>query len=95
MAPEKITMAKGGADLAAVMGRTEDEEMPVFQNGAFQVDGGEVAVDRKVLVDQEFLDEYVPRGGIDRHTMRDLIAKIRIVRGKDFQCDEVRKQCKV
>ncbi|RZB51245.1 beta-1,2-xylosyltransferase-like [Glycine soja] len=88
MAPEKITMAKGGEDLAAVMGRTEDEEMPVFQNGAFQVDGGEVAVDRKVLVDQEFLDEYVPRGGIDRHTMRDLIAKIRIVRGKDFQCDE-------
>ncbi|KAG4399909.1 hypothetical protein GLYMA_08G324800v4 [Glycine max] len=88
MAPEKITMAKGGEDLAAVMGRTEDEEMPVFQNGAFQVDGGEVVVDRELLVDQEFLDEYVPRGGIDRHTMRELIAKIRIVRGKDFQCDE-------
>lgn len=92
MAPEKITMAKGGEDLAAVMGRTEDEEMPVFQNGAFQVDGGEVVVDRELLVDQEFLDEYVPRGGIDGHTMRDLIAKIRIVRGKDFQCDEVRRE---
>ncbi|XP_028214373.1 beta-1,2-xylosyltransferase-like isoform X1 [Glycine soja] len=87
MVPERIAMAKGGEDLSAVMGRREEEELPAFQNGAFEVDGGEV-VDREFLVDKKFLDEYVPRGGIDRHTMRDLIAKIRIVRGKDFQCDE-------
>ncbi|KAG5017586.1 hypothetical protein AAZX31_08G313500 [Glycine max] len=88
MVPERIAMAKGGEPLTAVMGRREGEELPRFQNGAFEVDGGEVIVDRELLVDQKFLDEYVPRGGIDGHTMRDLIAKIRIVRGKDFQCDE-------
>ncbi|WVY93414.1 hypothetical protein V8G54_032502 [Vigna mungo] len=78
MVPERIAMASGGESLTAVIGRREEEELPAFQEGAFEVDGGGF-VDRKFLVDREFLD---------RHTMRDLIGKIRIVGGKDFECDE-------
>ncbi|XP_020204462.1 beta-1,2-xylosyltransferase [Cajanus cajan] len=89
MAPERIEMAAGGEALAAVIGRGEEEELPVFGNGAFEVDGGvEGVVEREFLVDREFLDRFVPRGEISRHTMRDLIGKIRIVGGKDFECDE-------
>ncbi|RYR07916.1 hypothetical protein Ahy_B05g075415 [Arachis hypogaea] len=57
------------------MGREEDEELHAFQNGAFEVDGGDGigAVERKTLIDREFLDRYVPMGRIQRHTTRDLI----------------------
>ena len=37
-----------------------------------------------------FLDRYVPRGEIMRHTMRDLIGKMRVVGRKEFTCDKVR-----
>ncbi|MED6205440.1 hypothetical protein PIB30_017665 [Stylosanthes scabra] len=87
MVPDRIRMAKGGEALSDVMGRGEDVELPSFQNGAFEVDGGD-KVEEKALVDHEFLDRYVPEGGIQRHTMRDLISKIRIVKEKDFACDE-------
>ncbi|XP_014519168.1 beta-(1,2)-xylosyltransferase [Vigna radiata var. radiata] len=87
MVPERIAMASGGESLTAVIGRREEEELPAFQEGAFEVDGGGF-VDRKFLVDREFLDRFVPRGEVTRHTMRDLIGKIRIVGGKDFECDE-------
>lgn len=36
------------------------------------------------------LNEYVQEGGIDTHTMRDLVASIRIVGTEDFVCEEVR-----
>lgn len=86
-------MAKGGESLMEVVGRGEEEELPVFQNGAFEVDGGEGRERREeeeMVVDRDFLDRYVPRGEVMRHTMRDLISKIRIVPRKDFACDEVR-----
>lgn len=82
-------MSVGGESLTAVIGRREEEELPAFQDGAFELDGGEF-VDREFLADREFLDRFVPRGEITRHTMRDLIGKIKIVGGKDFECDEVR-----
>lgn len=90
MWPERIRMAAGGEDLATVIGRREEEELPEFENGAFEVDGGgeERVNDGGLLVDREFLDRYVPRGEVDKHTMRDLIGKIRIVGGKDFECDQ-------
>lgn len=91
MVVEKIEMAKGGESLVDVIGRSEEEELPVFRNGAFEVDGGEGFEDeRKLVVDSEFLDRYVPRGEIMRHTMRDLISKIRVVGRKEFACDQVR-----
>ncbi|XP_027342310.1 beta-1,2-xylosyltransferase [Abrus precatorius] len=89
MVAERIQMAKGGEALMEVIGRKEDEELPSFQNGAFEVHGGEGnEEEEKVLVDREFLDRYLPRGEVTRHTMRDLISKIRIVGGKGFHCDE-------
>ncbi|KAL5077417.1 hypothetical protein RYX36_016401 [Vicia faba] len=89
MAVEKIEMAKGGESLVDVIGRSEEAELPVFRDGAFEVDGGEGFGDeRKLVVDREFLDRYVPRGEIGRHTMRDLISKIRVVGRKEFACDQ-------
>ncbi|KAK7288528.1 hypothetical protein RIF29_01989 [Crotalaria pallida] len=91
MVPERIRMTKGGEDLLEVIGRKEEDELPVFQNGAFEVDGGEGFGGRegnKMVVEQEFLDRYVPKGEVVMHTMRDLISKILIVRGNEFSCDE-------
>ncbi|QHO13078.1 Beta-(1,2)-xylosyltransferase [Arachis hypogaea] len=66
---------EGRGGVGDVMGREEDEELHAFQNGAFEVDGGDGigAVERKTLIDREFLDRYVPMGRIQRHTTRDLI----------------------
>ncbi|KAK2387091.1 beta-1,2-xylosyltransferase [Trifolium repens] len=90
MVVEKIGMAKGGENLVDVIGRSEDEELPLFEKGAFEIDGGEgfVGEGNKMVVDDEFLDKYVPRGEIMRHTMRDLIGKMRIVGRKEFDCDQ-------
>lgn len=84
-------MARGGERLMEVIGRNEEDELPVFQNGAFEVYGGDGFRGEKQLVSQEFLDQYVPEGEILRHTMRELINSIRVVGGKDFACDEVRE----
>lgn len=86
MVLERIQMSKGGETIQEVIGRNEDEELPEFENGAFEVLG----VDRKGknLVDGDFLDNYVPEGQIMRHTMRGLIGSIRVVDDKEFQCDQ-------
>ncbi|KAI8552951.1 hypothetical protein RHMOL_Rhmol06G0307800 [Rhododendron molle] len=99
MHPERIRMSRGGERLDEVMGRGEDEELPEFDVGAFEIEvvdddndndsnglsGG--GGDRK-LVDSEFLDQYLQRGGISKHTMRSLVDSIRLVGAKDFQCSE-------
>ncbi|KAG2299433.1 hypothetical protein Bca52824_035905 [Brassica carinata] len=64
-----------GEKLEEVMGRNEEAE---FQEGAFEV------------AEDEMLNEYVQEGGIDTHTMRDLVASIRIVGTEDFVCEEIR-----
>lgn len=90
MVPERIVMSRGGEMLQEVIGRTEEDELPVFQDGAFQVVGRKGIVNgEKKLVSQEFLDRYVPEGEILRHTMRDLIGSIRVIEEKEFTCDEV------
>lgn len=97
MVPERIRMSRGGERLKDVMGRGEDEELPAFDDGAFEIEGGGgrgelglgLGSERK-LVDGDFLNNYVPAGGISRHTMRDLLRSIRIVRTKDLICDQVR-----
>ncbi|KAI4307926.1 hypothetical protein L6164_031051 [Bauhinia variegata] len=88
MVPKRIQMARGGERLGEVLGRREEEELPVFQNGAFEVDGGEGFSGGKQLVSEELLDQYVPKGAIYMHTMRGLIGSIRVVQGKEFTCDE-------
>ncbi|CAL0301821.1 unnamed protein product [Lupinus luteus] len=90
MVVDRIRMAKGGEELKDVIGRKEEDELPVFQNGAFEVDRGEgfSGNEEKMVVEREFLDRYVRNGQVMMHTMRDLISKIRIVAGKDFSCHE-------
>ncbi|KAK4750611.1 hypothetical protein SAY87_004093 [Trapa incisa] len=96
MVPERIRMSKGGERLEDVMGRGEAEELPDFDDGAFEIDGGggrsgELGLGFKrgrKLVDAEFLNNYVPEGGISRHSMRDLIGSIRVVGSKEFVCDQ-------
>ncbi|KAK6934532.1 Glycosyltransferase 61 [Dillenia turbinata] len=86
MDPEKIRMSKGGEVLETVIGRSEGEELPVYEFGAFEVevdgDGG------KRLVDREFLDRYVPEGGVTRHPMHGLVGSIRLVGSSEFECSQ-------
>lgn len=80
----KIKMAKGGERLEDVIGRTEDEEMPVFEGGAFEVEEGNGRKVGERLVDKEFVDNY-----IGRNKMGELIGSARIVEKGQLQCDEV------
>lgn len=91
MTPDRIRMSIGGEKLENVIGRTEDQELPQYETGAFELDAGEGFVDQRKLVDEEFLDHYVPVGAIYRHTMRDLIHSIRLIGSREFKCDQVLK----
>ncbi|PIA27414.1 hypothetical protein AQUCO_07800034v1 [Aquilegia coerulea] len=88
---EKIHMSMGGEKLETVMGRGEEEEMPNFDWGAFDIEVKEgISKDEKErkLVNIEFLDQYVPSGNIDKHPMRSLIDSIRLVEPQEFNCDK-------
>ena len=89
MTPERILMSVGGEKLEDVFGRKEDDELPKFEAGAFEVDAGEGFGDQRKLVDVEFLNRYVPEGAISRHTMRALLDSIRLVGSSEFKCDQV------
>nr|VDD32158.1 unnamed protein product [Brassica oleracea] len=82
MVPDLIAMSRGGEKLEEVMGRNEEAE---FQEGAFEV-AEDVSFKKRNR--REMLNEYVQEGGIDTHTMRDLVASIRIVGTEDFVCEE-------
>lgn len=91
MDPGRIKMSMGGERLEDVMGRTEEEELPKFQNGAFEVDGGpRFRGSPRRLADDDFLDRYVPGNGIAMHTMRALLESARVVGSTHFHCQEVR-----
>ncbi|CAK9148838.1 unnamed protein product [Ilex paraguariensis] len=85
---EKIRMSKGGERLETVIGRGEDEELPEFEFGAFDVEVLDRSSRGKKLASGEFLDQYVQNGAIERHTMRGLIDSIRLVGASEFQCSE-------
>lgn len=91
MNADRIKMARGGEKLATVIGRGDEEELPVFEDGAFEIAVMERSNIGKKLVDEDFLNNYVPNGAIDRHTMRALIDSIGLVGPSEFQCSEVRK----
>lgn len=91
MNPEKIKMSKGGEDLESVIGRSEDDELPEFEFGAFDLEVGVKSKRRgEKLVDEAFLNEFVQRGAVSKHTMRDLVDSIRLVGANEFECSEVR-----
>ncbi|GMN51738.1 hypothetical protein TIFTF001_020869 [Ficus carica] len=62
MVPEKVRMSAGGERLEDVIGRSEEEELPEFEDGAFQINGGDEERESKKLVSGEVLNEIVPRG---------------------------------
>ncbi|KAI3928574.1 hypothetical protein MKW98_024175 [Papaver atlanticum] len=80
-------MSMGGENLELVIGRGEEEELPTFEPGSFEI---EVGIDQRVngnkLVSQEFLDQFVPEGVVVRHTMRSLLDSIRSVNSDEFKC---------
>ncbi|KAK4420820.1 Beta-1,2-xylosyltransferase [Sesamum alatum] len=88
MVPERIEMSRGGEKLESVIGREEDDELPNFRDGAFEIEVGDRSRVGKKLVDEEFLDKYLEEGTIDRHTMRGLIGSIRSVDATEFVCSE-------
>ncbi|KAL6544527.1 hypothetical protein OROMI_023389 [Orobanche minor] len=88
MIPERILMSKGGEKLESVIGRGEDEELPNYEVGAFEIEVNDRSKVGKKMVSEDFLDKYVPGGAIDRHTMRGLIDSIRLVDASDFICSE-------
>lgn len=88
MNADKILMSTGGEKLATVVGRGEDEELPVFQARAFDIEVAERSSIGKKLVDRDFLNNYVEEGAISRHTMRELIDSIHLVGSNEFQCSE-------
>ncbi|CAI0464426.1 unnamed protein product [Linum tenue] len=93
MVPDRIAMSRGGEALQEVIGRDEEDEMPIFQDGAFQILGSSEGKarrwkKRRKLVDEGFLGEYLPEGEIERHTMRQLVGSIQMVDATEFQCDQ-------
>ncbi|KAK8963233.1 Beta-(1,2)-xylosyltransferase [Platanthera guangdongensis] len=92
MDPSKIKMSVGGEDLDSVMGRREEEELPEFDSGAFEIEGdangGGSSRDGRV-VDEEFLNRYMPPGSVHYHTMRGLMESMRIVGPEKLQCSQL------
>ncbi|XP_021288433.1 beta-(1,2)-xylosyltransferase [Herrania umbratica] len=89
MDTEKIRMSRGGEKLEDVIGRSEEEEMPEFEDGAFEVEGeGGAKLKRKKLVGEEFLNDFLPAGDVLRHTMRELVRSVVVVGENDFTCQE-------
>ncbi|OMO83664.1 hypothetical protein CCACVL1_11296 [Corchorus capsularis] len=89
MDPEKIKMSKGGEKLEDVIGRSEEEELPEFEDGAFVVEGeGGARFKRRKLVGEKFLDQFLPVGDVLRHTMRELVGSTVVVGEDDFTCEE-------
>ncbi|KAI4340029.1 hypothetical protein MLD38_024905 [Melastoma candidum] len=99
MASGRIRMARGGERLEEVLGRKEEEELPVFEEGAFEVegDGGVWFAGRKWgngwkrwrVVGDEDLERFLPGNGVERHTMRELIGNLTVIAKGELQCDQV------
>ncbi|KMT12886.1 hypothetical protein BVRB_4g089760 [Beta vulgaris subsp. vulgaris] len=88
MDPRKIRMSDGGEKIDEVVGRTDDEELPVFESGSFRLRRNEGKKRGKVF-DEKVLDEYVSEGLIVRHSMRELFMSMEVVEDElDFQCSQ-------
>lgn len=89
MHPDKIKMSIGGEALESVIGRGEEEELPEFESGAFDLEVGERSKSHgKKLATEGFLNEFIQKGQISRHTMRDLIDSIQLVGANEFECSQ-------
>lgn len=92
MDPGKIRMSVGGERIEEVIGRSDEEELPVFEDGAFRLkrNGEEKKKKKRVkALSKRFLDAYVSEGEILRHTMRELFQSMELVEDDDdFHCSQ-------
>ncbi|PKA50479.1 Beta-(1,2)-xylosyltransferase [Apostasia shenzhenica] len=90
MDPSKIRMSNGGESLETVLGRREEEELPKFDNGAFEIegDGSDGRGTDGGMVNDEFLDGFVPHGGLEFHPMRGLVESIRVAGPGELHCSQ-------
>ncbi|KAL5700209.1 glycoprotein 2-beta-D-xylosyltransferase [Ranunculus cassubicifolius] len=87
MDTDKIKMSMGGEKLESVIGRSEEDELPIFDFGAFQIQHHNGNRKNK-LVNDQFLDQFVPNGRIHMHTMRSLIDSVQLVASDQFNCSQ-------
>jgi len=88
MYPKKIKMSKGGEALDAVMGRNEEEELPYFTPGAFEVMVPETE-ERRPLFNKTMLERLIPVDAITQHTMHHLFEQIRTIPVDEVVCAQV------
>lgn len=88
MYPKKIKMSKGGEPLDSVMGRNEEEELPYFTPGAFEVMVPETE-ERRALFNQTMLNRLIPVEPITQHTMHHLFEQIRTIPVDEVVCAQV------
>jgi glycoprotein 2-beta-D-xylosyltransferase len=88
MNPEKIEMSEGGEPLESVIGRNEEDELPYFTSGAFQIivreRGG-----RKPLFNKTLLQYLMPQGLIQEHTMQHLLEQIHTIPLNEVTCAQI------
>ncbi|XP_058080951.1 beta-1,2-xylosyltransferase RCN11 [Magnolia sinica] len=89
---DRIRMSSGGEGLEEVIGRAEEEELPSFEQGAFEIEapGGVIGDDGHGLavVSKDFLERFVPQGAVHYHTMQSLLSSMRFVGSGDFECSQ-------
>lgn len=90
MYPKKIKMSKGGELLFAVMGRNEEEELPYFTTGAFEIMVPEKE-ERRALFNKSMLERLIPVKSITKHTMHHLFEQIRTIPVDEVICAQVKK----
>lgn len=88
MHPDRISMSRGGEELKSVIGRNEDDELPKFEEGAFEIEGKVGEYEKGKVVNETFLNWTMPVGLIQVHTMRNLIDSIRVVEFGSSKCDQ-------
>lgn len=88
MYPKKIKMSKGGEPLDSVMGRNEEEELPYFTSGAFQIMVPE-RDERRALFNKTMLEKLIPEQSIAEHTMHHLFEQTRTIPLDEVTCAQV------
>ncbi|KAJ6848019.1 beta-(1,2)-xylosyltransferase [Iris pallida] len=88
MDPARIRMSAGGERLESVIGRGEEEEMPRFEEGAFEIEAAPDVERGAAVADEGFLDRYLPEGQVQDHTMRALVGSVRSVRRGELRCSK-------
>lgn len=88
MDPVRISMSNGGEDLKSVIGREEEDELPKYEAGAFEIEGVVSEYENAKVVDEDFLNAYMPLGRIQVHTMRNLVDSIRVVGVGSLECGQ-------